>query len=84
MASSIEAASQGYGFAWLPEYRIHDQLAAGILKPLRLREGGTRLVQLYLILADPDFAGPGARRLAEILRASVTRECARHLSAMPA
>jgi len=77
MSSSIQAAAGGYGFAWLPEYRIQAELAAGSLKPLPLREGGRREVQLFLVLADPDFAGPGARRLAEILRGSVHRECSK-------
>ena len=77
MSSSIQAAALGHGFAWLPEYRIQGELAAGTLAPLPMKEGGRREVQLYLVLADPDFAGPGARRLAEILRGSVHRECAK-------
>jgi DNA-binding transcriptional LysR family regulator len=81
MSSSIQACMLGYGFAWLPEYRIYDEMRTGLLKPLPLREGGVRQVQLYLILADPDFAGPGAHRLIQILRESVTRECTKHLSA---
>src|SRR5438105_4855697 len=40
MATSIGAASMGYGFAWLPEEKIRAELAAGILKSLPLREGG--------------------------------------------
>jgi hypothetical protein len=32
----------------------------------------TREVPLYLILANPDFAGPGVRRLVDILTESVT------------
>lgn len=68
VASSIQAVSLGHGFAWLPGAQIADELASGLLKPLPLREGGERLVTLYLVLADPDFAGPGVRRLAQILR----------------
>ena len=68
VASSIQAVSRGHGFAWLPGAQIADELASGWLKPLPLREGGERLVTLYLVLADPDFAGPGVRRLAQILR----------------
>jgi hypothetical protein len=34
---------------------------------LPLRGGRTRTLQLYLIFADPDAAGPGTRRLAEII-----------------
>ena len=68
VASSIHAVSLGHGFAWLPAGQIADELASGLLKPLPLREGRERLVTLYLVLADPDFAGPGVRRLAQILR----------------
>lgn len=68
IASSIQAVSLGHGFAWLPSAQIADELASGLLKPLPLREGRERLVMLYLVLADPDFSGPGVRRLAQILR----------------
>lgn len=68
MSTSIQAAAMGYGFAWFPEDKIHDELAAGRLKPLPLREGARREVTLYLIFADRDYAGPGLLRLAEILR----------------
>lgn len=69
VATSIQAVCMGYGFAWLPEEPIRQQLQSGLLKPLPLREGGEREAPLYLILADPDFAGPGVRRLAEIIKA---------------
>lgn len=68
IASSIQAVSLGHGFAWLPSAQIADELASGLLKPLPLREGRERQVMLYLVLAAPDFAGPGVRRLAQILR----------------
>ncbi len=71
VATSIQAVVLGYGFAWLPESHIRQQLESGILKPLALREGGVIEVPLYLILANPDCAGPGVRRLAEIIRSSV-------------
>ena len=68
VASSIQAVGLGHGFAWLPSAQIADELASGVLKPLPLREGRERIMTLYLVLADPDFAGPGVRRLAQILR----------------
>jgi DNA-binding transcriptional LysR family regulator len=68
IATSIKAISMGYGFAWLPEEDIREELQSGMLKPLPLREGSMREVPLYLILAKPDCSGPGVRRLAEILR----------------
>ena len=67
MDSSIRAVRMGHGFAWLPAEHIRDELASGLIKPLPLREGGERVVVLYLILANPDFAGPGVRRLAAII-----------------
>lgn len=79
LATSIEAIRLGHGFAWLPEEHIREELAAGTLKRLPLREGQERLVQLYLILANPDFAGPGVRRLAEIIREETARECPKRI-----
>jgi DNA-binding transcriptional LysR family regulator len=74
IATSIQAVCMGYGFAWLPEEHICDELRTGMLRPLPLREGGMREVSLYLILVNPDFAGPGVRRLAEIIKESVGSE----------
>lgn len=71
IATSVQAVCQGYGFAWLPEKQISQELAAGILKPLALREGAIREIPLYLILANPDSAGPGVKRLADIFKAAV-------------
>lgn len=75
-ATSIEAVRAGYGFAWFPEEKIRSELRDGCLKPLPLRDGGERFQQLYLIVADPDSAGPGTRRLAEIIREAVKTTCA--------
>lgn len=81
LATSIEAVRLGYGFAWLPLEHIHRELESGALKRLPLREGRERQVQLYLILADPDFAGPGVRRLAGIIREETAVECASAVAA---
>ena len=70
MPTSIGAACRGYGYAWFPEHKIQRELADGELKPLPLAAGGERFVTMYLVLADAEGAGPGVRRLAEILRAS--------------
>lgn len=78
MATSIQAACMGFGFAWFPEDKIRDELAAGLLKPLPLREGRERFGELYLILADPDATGPGTQRLCAIIREAVAAECKRH------
>ncbi|MGE5523544.1 MAG: LysR family transcriptional regulator [Rhodospirillaceae bacterium] len=75
MSTSIIAARAGYGYAWLPEDKIRDELAAGALAPLPLREGGERYAELYLLFANRDAAGPGTLRLAEIIKAEVAQAC---------
>ncbi|MBB6087034.1 LysR family transcriptional regulator [Wenzhouxiangella marina] len=69
-ATSIRAACMGLGFAWYAEESIRSELEAGILKPLPLVEGAERWATLYLVHADRDAAGPGQRRLAELLHAA--------------
>lgn len=75
LATSIEAARLGYGFAFLPEEMIREELHAGMLKALPMREGGERFADLYLIFADREHAGPAALRLAELIREAVGSEC---------
>lgn len=82
MSTSIQAASRGYGFAWLPVDRIRDELEHGRLKPLPVTEGGSRSVPLYLVLADRDAAGPGVLRLAEIIRGLASTECKRAVAGL--
>ena len=77
MTTSIGAASRGYGYGWYPEYRIRDEIAAGTLKPLSLRDGGETFAQLYLVFADRDAAGPGTLRLAAIIREMAAAACAK-------
>jgi DNA-binding transcriptional LysR family regulator len=74
-ATQIHAASQGLGFAWFAQDTIRTELQQGVLKPLPLREGSERVAQLYLVYADRDYAGPGAKRLAEVIRAEVKAAC---------
>lgn len=70
MATSIGAVCRGFGFAWLPEVKIRDELSQEILIPLKLVEGGERFVQMYLVFADRESAGPGTLRLADIIKNS--------------
>lgn len=72
-ATSIRAACMGLGFAWYPRSMIREELEAGTLKPLPLREGAERHATLYLVLPDRELAGPGTRRIAELLHESVAR-----------
>lgn len=74
-ATSIRAAVMGLGFAWYPEESIREELDSGRLKPLPLREGRERFATLYLVYADREAAGPGTKRLAQILGAAVKEEC---------
>jgi DNA-binding transcriptional LysR family regulator len=82
-ATSIRAARMGLGFAWFPEETVLGELERGELKALPLREGGERWGELYLVFADRDYAGPGALRLAEIIRELVAKQC-RKLEQEPA
>ena len=80
LATSIQAARMGYGFAWYPEDAIRDELTQGTLKPLRLREGEVRFAELYLIIAERDDPGPGTLRLAQIIREAVMSECPKEMT----
>jgi DNA-binding transcriptional LysR family regulator len=75
-ATSLHALTLGYGYAWFPEEAIRGELERGALVPVPLREGGERQGPLYLVFADRDAAGPGALRLAQIIREEVKRNCA--------
>ena len=79
MGTSIEAARSGYGFAFLPEYKILNELRAGTLKALPM-DGAERHAQLYLIFADGEHAGPGAQRLAEVIREQTAHECTQQVN----
>jgi DNA-binding transcriptional LysR family regulator len=70
-ATSIRAACMGLGFAWFAEESIRQELDSGALVALPLVEGAERYVTLYLVHADREAAGPGARRLVEIIREEV-------------
>lgn len=66
----------GLGFGWLPEFSVQEEIAAGLLKPLPLREGAERVAHLHLIYAQRDNAGPATLALAEIIRKEVAKRCA--------
>lgn len=74
-STSIDAVTRGYGFAWFPEVNIRSQLKNGSLKELPLKEGSERFATMYLILADPDIAGPGTRYLAQLIQTAVENIC---------
>lgn len=77
VATSVFAATMGLGYGWYAEERIRDELQSGALKPLPVAEGGgERFVQLYLVFADRENAGPGTVRLAKLIEDRVAAECA--------
>ena len=76
-ATAIHAVCLGMGYAWYPLDSVRGELERGALKPLPLREGAEKAGTIYLVFADREAAGPGALRLAEIIRQGVARECAR-------
>lgn len=78
-ATSIRAGVMGLGFAWYPEELIREELDAGRLKPLPLREGRQRWGWLHLVRTDPDGTGPGVRHLEELLREAV--QCCQSVAA---
>jgi len=73
-ATSLRAACMGLGFAWYAEEIIREELDAGALKALPLVEGAERWATLYLVYADADASGPGAHRLAALLKAACDHE----------
>ena len=76
-ATAIQAVATGMGYAWVAEDSVRDELERAALQPLPLREGAQKAGTIYLVFADREAVGPGTRRLAEIIRQGVARECAR-------
>jgi DNA-binding transcriptional LysR family regulator len=66
-STAIRGIMQGLGYAWVPEEIVREELDAGTLKPLPLQEGAEQVGTLYLMYADREAAGPGVRRIAELL-----------------
>jgi DNA-binding transcriptional LysR family regulator len=64
--ASLAAVEAGLAFAWLPDHLVESRVAAGTLATLPLVAGRSRRVPLYVILAQPDSAGPAARLAAEL------------------
>ena len=74
-ATAIHAVATGMGYAWYPEDSVRAELERGALKALPLREGAEKAGTIYLVFADREAAGPGALRLAQLIREGVAREC---------
>lgn len=72
--TSLDMVRRGLGFAWLPESRIADDLAARRLIPLPLTAGAIREVPIQIIFRDRDRAGPAAHAMAEALKHAVAQD----------
>jgi len=59
--ASLATVEAGLAYAWLPEHLIRGSLERGVIKPLPLAAGVSRNAPLYLVLVNPDLAGPAAR-----------------------
>jgi DNA-binding transcriptional LysR family regulator len=66
LEASLATVEAGLAYAWLPEHLVAPGLAAGRLVALPLVAGRTRRVPQYLILGQPDSAGPAAHLAAEL------------------
>lgn len=75
--TSIQAVSQGLGFAWLPVEYVRPLIEAGRLKPVPLVQGGLRRGELYLIYGHPEHIGPATRQLARTLEVAVQQHQAK-------
>lgn len=69
-STSLNIVRRGLGFAWIPEHWIATDLQRGTLKIIPLIPDGTRYVDLHLIEAHPDSAGPATRELSRLLSSS--------------
>lgn len=74
--TSLDAIRMGLGYAWLPDAYTYDDIKSGKLKYLPVEVGAEREGAVYLTFADKDFAGPGVKRLAEILLECLPKACA--------
>ena len=80
LATSVDLAERGLGFAWLPRTRMSEALARGRLLPLPLANGGEREVSLMLYLPDDDRAGPAVRAMKAQLHAAVEQDASERRS----
>jgi DNA-binding transcriptional LysR family regulator len=68
MEACVAAVEAGLAYAWLPSHLIGTAEAAGRLRRLPLVAGASRRVPLYVVLVQPELAGPAARQAVELLR----------------
>lgn len=74
MRTSIEALTQGLGFAWIPREKIKKELEQGLLKILPMEVDSARDVPLYIAFADRDEASEAIIYLAQLIK----EQCKQH------
>lgn len=65
LEASLATVRAALGYAWLPAHMIQEDLESGRLQRLPLASGGIRVMPLYLVLVQPELAGPAARAAIE-------------------
>ncbi len=65
-STSVQIVERGLAFGWLPTGYTEKLIASGELKPLPLPQGQKRSVNLYLVNARGERAGPAVRLLMDI------------------
>ncbi len=66
-STSLNIVRRGLAYAWLPEHSVQEELRQGRLATLPLKPDGARYVDLYLVEAYGETAGPATRALARLL-----------------
>jgi DNA-binding transcriptional LysR family regulator len=73
MEASLATVEAGLAYAWLPEHLLRGALDSGVVRPLPLAAGGSRIVALNLVLVQPELAGPAARAAVECFQRHIPR-----------
>ena len=71
LEASLATVSAGLGYAWLPAHLVERPLGEGTLRALPLAIGGTRSLDLYLVVVRPELAGPATRAAVECFQRHV-------------
>ncbi|TDU31849.1 LysR family transcriptional regulator [Panacagrimonas perspica] len=71
LEASLATVSAGLGYAWLPDHLVEQPLQEGKVRALPLATGGTRSLDLYLVVVRPELAGPATRAAVECFQRHV-------------
>lgn len=71
LEASLATVMAGLGYAWLPAHLVEQPLRDGSVRALPLAIGGTRSLDLYLVVGRPELAGPATRAAVECFQRHV-------------